>query len=69
MARRSSSFVYPFEALGGCSSRFVEYVFLPLDLCESCLWLLDYALIFFNVINRCSPSFAVSKLVYFILVH
>ena len=23
---------------------FVEYVFLPLGLCKSCLWLLDYAL-------------------------
>ena len=40
----SSSFVNPLEALGGCGSGLLEFVFVNPGLYESCLWLLNYAL-------------------------
>ena len=40
----SSTFVYPLEALGGCSSWLVENMLVTFGLCEGCLWLLDFVL-------------------------
>ena len=55
----------PLEALGGCDSWLVEYVFVTLGL-WSCLWLLDYVLKFFLVciLSSCSPSLAFSELLF-----
>ena len=39
MTFSSSSFVFALGALGGRGSQFVEYVFIPLGLCENYLWL------------------------------
>lgn len=65
-----SSFVYSPNTLSGCDSLLVEYVFATLDLCESYLWLLDYALRIFliNVFSGYDPLFVLSKVLYLDLV-